>query len=419
MASHLALGPAREQVLERARRLPAETVRLAEARGRTLAGDVFARHHLPPFDNSAMDGFALRSADTAGATASNPVVLTLAGESRAGTPERRALEAGEIAKISTGAALPDGADCVLRVEDAGRPDEAHVEVAYELAPGHDVRPAGDDVRAGERVVAAGAVIGAGEIAMLASVGSGTVECARRPRVAIVTTGDELVEPGGTLEHGQIFDSNSAMLVALVEACGAELVSLDTAVADEQTPAERAIAAALAGDGAPPDVLIACGGVSVGEHDHVKPALAAAGVGEIFWQVAMRPGHPTYFGVREAAGGENATLVFGLPGNPVSAYATFHMFAAPALRALAGGERLPRTVTARLAEPLRKPPGHAQVLRCRLSDDGHGGLLAAPTSGNQRSHAISSLVGVHGLALIPAEVTDLAAGAPVAVELTRA
>lgn len=417
MAAHLALGPAREQVLERARRLPAEQVQLGDALGRTLAADVLAPHDLPPFDNSAMDGFALRSADTAGASEAEPAVLRLAGESRAGTPQSRALEAGEIAKISTGASLPAGSDCVLRVEDAGRPDAEHVSVPYEIAPGHDVRPAGDDLSAGALVVPAGATIGAGEIAMLASVGAASVECVRRPRVAIVTTGDELVAPGGTLAHGQIFDSNSAMLAALVSECGAELATIEPAVTDEAEPTAAAIAEALAGS-APPDVLIACGGVSVGEHDHVKAALAAAGVREVFWQVAMRPGHPTYFGMLEAAGDAPGTLVFGLPGNPVSAFATFHMFAAPALRAMAGGEPLPRTVEARLAQPLSKPPGHTQVLRCELSDDGEGGLLAAPTSRNQRSHAVSSLVGVQGLALLPADATELDAGTAIAVELLR-
>lgn len=416
MGAHIALVPAREEAISRAGRLPSETVALADAHGRVLAADVAAPHSLPPFDNSAMDGFALRSADTAGASEDAPVLLELIGESRAGTPSERELQPGQIAKISTGAALPAGADCVLRVEDSQRPDDAHVAIARELSPGNDVRPAGDDVDAGDTVIEAGAVLRAGEIAMLASVGAAEVECVRRPRVAIVTTGDELVAPGGTLGHGQIFDSNSAMLIALVNECGGEIVEVRAAVTDEAEPTDAAVAAALAGGGSPPDVLIACGGVSVGEHDHVKPALAAAGVNEIFWQVAMRPGHPTYFGVREVSGDTPATLVFGLPGNPVSAYATYHMFAAPALRSLGGRAPLPRRVEAKLAEPLRKPPGHAQVLRCTLSDGEDGRPLAAPTSRNQRSHAMSSLIDVQGLALIPADATDLAAGETVVVEL---
>lgn len=417
MGSYIALEPARQEAISRAVKLQPETVPLAEALGRVLAADVTAPHSLPPFDNSAMDGFALRAADTAGASEASPVVLVLAGESRAGTPAADEVKPGEIAKISTGAALPAGADCVLRVEDSQRPDDAHVAFARELSPGHDVRPAGDDVHAGELVIAAGAVLNAGEVAMLASVGAATVECVRRPRVAIVTTGDELVAPGGSLGHGQIFDSNSAMLIALVTECGGEIVALQVAVTDEAEPTDAAIAAALGGE-SPPDVLIACGGVSVGEHDHVKPALAAAGVEEIFWQVAMRPGHPTYFGLREATGERPATLVFGLPGNPVSAYATFHMFAAPALRSLGGREPLPRRIEAKLDEPLRKPPGHAQVLRCELSEGSDGLPLAAPTSRNQRSHAMSSLIGVQGLALIPADATELEAGTKVQVELVR-
>lgn len=410
MGSHLPLAEAREVVLAQAASLTAETVPLADALGRALAEHVDAPHSLPPFDNSAMDGFALRAADSKGATETAPVTLRLAGESRAGTPEDAELKPGEAMKISTGAALPTGADAVVRVEWTTRADDLHVSIDRELAVGNDVRPAGDDVNAGDRVLEAGMTIGPGELAMLASVGAADVSCVRRPRVAIVTTGDELVAPGGTLGHGQIFDSNSAMLAALAITGGADVVSVAAAVADVSATTDEAIATAL--DGA--DVLIVCGGVSVGEHDHVKPALEAAGVDQVFWQVAMRPGHPTYFGVRAGESGRT-TLIFGLPGNPVSAYATFHMFARPALMKLGGRAPFPPTVTARLSGELKKPAGHTQVLRCRMSRD-ELGWIATPTSRNQRSHAISSVVGVQGLALLPEDATVIPEGRSVTVEL---
>ena len=396
-------------VLAQVEPLGAESVPLDEAVGRTLAESVRAPHSLPPFDNSAMDGFALRAADTVGASEERPVVLELVGESRAGAPESRELLPGQAVRISTGAALPAGADAILRVEWAGRPDESHISVSRELPAGHDVRPAGDDVTAGTQVLESGAVVGPGEVAMLASVGAAEVRCFRRPRVAIVTTGDELVAPGGSLAHGQIFDSNSPMLAALVRSAGIEPVSVTAAVPDDAESTDRAIARAL--DGA--DVLIVCGGVSVGEHDHVKPALEQAGVGEVFWQVAMRPGHPTFFGVRD--GDDHRAVVFGLPGNPVSAFATFHMFARPALMRLSGRAPFPPTVIARLGSELKKPSGHTQVLRCRMHRDDQG-WIAMPTSRNQRSHAISSVVGVQGLALLPEDATLLPAGESVTVEL---
>lgn len=410
MSQRLSLEAARSVVLDQVQPLGAEEVALAETLGRVLAAPVDAPHSLPPFDNSAMDGFALRSADTAAANEQEPVLLTLAGESRAGSPESRELAAGEAMRISTGAALPVGADAVVRLEWTSHPDDSRIGVDRVIPPGNDVRPAGDDVEAGARVLEPGTVIGPGEIAMLASVGAARVSCVRRPRVAIVTTGDELVAPGGSIGHGQIFDSNSAMLAALARSAGVDVVSVRAAVADDPATTDAAIAQAL--DAA--DVLIVCGGVSVGVHDHVKPALEKAGVGQVFWQVAMRPGHPTYFGLREAGDGPRV-LVFGLPGNPVSAYATFHMFARPALMCMGGAGPFPPTVRARLAGELHKPPGHTQVLRCRMSRDKQG-WIATPTSRNQRSHAISSVVGVQGLALLAPEATELAEGEIVTVEL---
>lgn len=410
MPELLNLGAARALVVQHAWTLPFEQVPLAEALGRTLAEDHVAPIDLPPFANSAMDGFAVRSEDVAAADQS-PVHLRIAGESRAGGPFEGTLAPGEAVAVSTGAMLPDGADAVVRIEEIERPGEAEISVAGSLKPGHDVRPAGDDVRAGERVIVGGVRIAAGEIAMLASTGAASVACVRRPRVSVAGTGDELVSPGEPLATGKIYDSNSSMIAALVRGSGAELAGVTTAVRDDDASTAAAVATALAAA----DVTIICGGVSVGEHDHVKPSLRAAGVREIFWHAAMRPGHPIWFGALGEPG-DGGKLVFGLPGNPVAAFTTFHMFALPALRVLSGLPPWPRVVTARLAAAQRKRAGFAQVLRCRLSGDGDGGWIASLTSGNQGSHAVSSIVGVDGLAILPAELADPPAGSEVVVEL---
>lgn len=409
--AHLSLEQARALAVEHADALGSEDVPLAEALGRVTAEAVSAPFDQPPFDNSAMDGFALRAADTANASPEHPVSLGLTGESRAGSPAAAEVAAGRCARISTGALMPAGTDCVLRVEEA-KIDGDHLIVERSLQRGEDVRPAGDDVKAGDIVIEAGQPIGAGEVAMLASVGQNTVNCPRAPRVAILTTGDELVPPGEPLERGQIHDSNSAMLRALVLECGGQVQELRTAIGDRLDETSAAVDQLLA---LAPDLLICSGGVSVGEHDHVKPALVAAGVQELFWHVAMRPGHPTWLGRRDHDG--RSTLVFGLPGNPVSAYVTFHMFVAPALRRFSGrSPHAPRS-RALLAEPIRKKVGNALVLRSRLERKGDD-LIATPTSPNQRSHAISSLVDVDALVIVPADAGDLPADSVVEFEIIK-
>jgi molybdopterin molybdotransferase len=405
--SSISLSDARALVIANAAQLETEAVPLAEALGHTLAADLCSPIAMPPFANSAMDGYALRAADTEAA----PVELRLTGESRAGTPSESPLGEGEIARVSTGAALPPGADCVLRIEDASEAGEGMIGVPETIPAGFDVRPAGDDVEQGDLVIPAGSRIGSGEIAMLAATGTASVGCVRRPRVAIVTTGDELVPPGEALGFGQIHDSNSAMLAAQVLEAGGELVSIERAVVDDPAATTKAIASALNGVTAAPDLVITCGGVSVGRHDHVKDSFAELGVRQQFSRVALRPGHPTWFGLH----GERQ-LVLGLPGNPVSAWVTFEMFAAPALRKLAGRAAVGRSVVAKLGEDQRKPKGNSLVVRCRLERSPEGELTAWPTSVNQRSHAISSLVGTEGLAIVAPDVESPPAGSEVTVEL---
>ncbi len=396
------LERAREIVLERAAPLGAEPVPLRQALGRRLAQEAVAAEPVPGFDNSAMDGFAVRAADTRGARPEAPLPLRIAGESSAGHPAAAGLGAGEAIAISTGAAIPAGADAVVRIEEARREGD-RVLVAAEVEPGHDVRRAGDDVAAGERALAAGDGVGPAELGVLASLGVATVSCRRRPRVSVLTSGDELLEPGEEMRPGGVRNSNAYSIPALVEWAGAEAV-LAGSPRDELEATRAAIAPALEAS----DVVVLCGGVSVGEHDHVKRALAELGVEERFWRVALKPGKPTWFGTR----GE--TLVFGLPGNPVSAMVTFVLLVRPALTALAGGRPQRHRTTARLARDWDKRPGRTHALRCRL-ELREDGWLAHPAE-RQGSHVLTSMLGADCLALLPTGSGPLPAGSRVEVEL---
>ncbi len=374
---------------------------LAQALGRVLAEDVSSADDVPGFDNSAMDGFAVRAQDTAGAEPERPVRLAIAGESRAGRPSSRTIGESEAALISTGAMLPAGADAVVRKENAHSLDGA-VEVLAEVQPGKEIRRAGEDIRAGDVVLRRGARLGPAEIGVLASVGLAEAPCVRRPRLAAVVTGDELVEPGRPLGPGQIRDSNAYTVPAQAERAGAEVASV-TLAPDDRESTVRALRAGLE-----EDVLVVCGGVSVGAHDHVKGALADLGVEQVFWGVALRPGHPTWFGVA------GRKLVFGLPGNPVSAMVTFHLFVRPAIAALGGAPIEEQLVTGVMDDEYRKPTGRAHVVRCRLEarDDG---WHVRPTK-EQGSHVLTSMVGAQALALLEVERGDVAAGERVRIAI---
>jgi molybdopterin molybdotransferase len=338
----LSIESARAEVASRSARLPPEPVPIENAGGRVLAEEVHATADVPRFDNSAMDGFAVRSDASSGA-------LRIVDESRAGRPASRTLGPGEAIRISTGAALPVGADAVAPIEQVHEAD-GQVTPTAAVAPGKHVRRAGEDLHAGDVVLAAGTVLGAGALSVAVGAGAGSLPCARRPRVAILCTGDELRPPGSPLAPGEIHNSNAVMLAALAAQEGAE-VATATAVGDTRAATEAALSTAF--DGA--DVVIVSGGVSVGPHDHVKPALEALGVGERFWRVDLQPGKPTWFGTR------GSQLVFGLPGNPVSSFVTFVLFARPALRALQGAEPLPARERATLTEDVPRR-GRTQAVR---------------------------------------------------------
>lgn len=400
MAALLSIDEAQARVLCTAARLPAEPVPVTQALGRVLAEDLLAAGDVPPFPCSAMDGYALKAGPAAGGT------VPVTGESRAGTPFSGRLAGGEAIRISTGAAVPDGADTVIRQEDVALEGEG-ITLSVDVGTGENVRRAGEDMRAGARVLGAGTLLGAGELAAAVAAGAATLPVSRRPTVAVLCTGDELREPGEPLGPGEIHNSNGPMLDALARRCGA-VTEPFRRLADDRAATESELAEALERA----DVVIVSGGVSVGPHDHVKPALAKLGVVERFWGVALRPGKPTWFGEL------GHRLVFGLPGNPVSAGVTFSLFAAPALWALQGATPGPPLDTsAVLAVPVARNPTREQALRVRLERTA-AETLARPFD-RQDSHIVSSLVGAEALAMIPTGEGELAAGARVALrELVR-
>jgi len=377
-------------VLESVRPLEAEDVPVGEAPGRWPAREAVAAVDLPPFDSSAMDGYAVRAADT-------PGELRVAAQSAAGRPAAAALAAGEAFGISTGAVVPEGADAVVPVEvTESRGDSVRVDA---VAVGDNIRPRGGDIRAGDVVVRAGSRLGPAQVGALAAVGIGTVECCRRPRVALLATGTELRRPGEPLGPGEIYESNTTLLAAQLRSAGALPEPLD-AVADD----EQATRAALA-RGLEADVLITSGGVSVGPHDLVRAALSELGAEEVFWRVAVKPGKPVVFARR------GATLVFGLPGNPVSSLVGFELFVRPALYALQGAAAPgPAYEPGLLAAPLRRGPDRDELVRARALPSEEG-MRLEPVAG-QASHMIARAAAADALVLVPRGDGELAAGTSV-------
>jgi molybdopterin molybdotransferase len=404
MRTDLPAAEALAIVLEAVRVLPAETCGTAEALGRVLAEPVCAGRTLPPWDVSAMDGYALRAADVRAA----PVTLSVAFEVAAGGDRSRPLPPGSAARIFTGAPLPPGADTVVRQEDVVR-DGGGVRIGVAAPAGEHVRPAGEDVRAGERVLEPGTRLGPGSLGLLAALGRSVVAVHQRPRVAILSGGDELVEPDGDARDGRIVSSNSYALAAQCREAGAEPLYLGIA-RDTPEDLERALRAGLAAH-----VLVSSAGVSVGDRDHVRPVLEKLGCELLFWGVRIKPGYPLVFGRFGGGDPVRGPLVFGLPGNPVSAMVTFEQFVRPALRRMAGRRALFRPrVEAVLGETLRKAPGRLHLVRVRLARDG-GRILATPT-GNQSSGVLRSMSLADGLLPFPAEADALPAGAPVRVQV---
>jgi molybdopterin molybdotransferase len=390
-------------VLEQTETLPVERVPLDAALGRVLAEDVFADSDLPPFDRAQMDGYAVRSEDLREV----PARLRIVGEAAAGLGWRGRLGQGEAVRIMTGAPLPVGADGVQQVElTREREDGAFVEIERATAPGQFYVPRAAEIRAGERVLAAGAEINAARMAALASFGYAEVPARRRPRVAVLATGTELVTVGEKPGADQIRDSNSYSLAAYARLAGAEVVRLPFA-GDDVELLRRAIAEAARRA----DVLVLSGGVSMGRYDFTKPALDALGAEIFFERVSLRPGKPTVFA---RLPGERRTLVFALPGNPVSVSVTFNLFARTALRAMQGATH-PALVeeSAVLSRPAKGSAERAGYLPAALSTDDAGRLLAEPLKWGGSSDFVAFADAV-ALVIVPQGVGLVAAGSVVKV-----
>jgi len=396
VAELISIDEGRKRVLDDVRPVETEDVPLEAALGRVLAEDVTSAIPVPPFDSSAMDGYAVAAGPAA--------ELEVVDEARAGHPATVTVRRGTAVRISTGAAVPEGADAVVPVERSERPLPADGRVRVPAtAVGENVRYAGEDVRAGDLVLRAGVVLGPAELGVAASVGRPTVRCARRPRVFLLVTGDELTQPGEGLRPGAIYSSNRFALAAQVERAGAELLASES-VPDTAAGTRAALTEALAAA----DVVIVSGGVSVGPHDHVKRALRELGVEERFWGVRLRPGKPAWFGVRDG------TLVYGLPGNPVSAMVTFQLFVRPALAAMQGSDPSARRGEAVLDGAVPRNPRREEAVRVRLRPD-RDGWHATPT-GEQGSHMLTSMLGADALAFVAPGEGEVPAGERLEIEL---
>ena len=374
-------------IVASAPRLPAETLTVSAAlSGRVLAEGVTAVSSLPPFDVSAMDGYAARREELGAGPL--PVAARIAAGS-----DPSPLAPGTAAEISTGAAVPAGADAIVPVEDARETDAGLV---AEPPRGDFIRRAGGDLRAGDEVAGAGRALSPALLSAIAAAGVSRITVAARPRLAVIATGSELAPPGQPLRPGQIHESNSVGLAALAARAGAEVLPA-VRVADDPAATREAFETALE----LADVVVSSGGVSVGRHDHVKPVLAELGVREVFWRIAHKPGKPLWFGVAPGGG-----LVFGLPGNPVSSLVCFGLFVRPALRAMQGAPPTERPV-ARLAQPVRRLAERDHAMRCGLRP-GPEGMELVPQAA-QDSHLIAHAASAAAIALIPAGTGELPAG----------
>ncbi len=439
---HLSVTNAQQRILKCVHKLDIEPVSLERSVGRVLADDVRANRDLPPYDVSAMDGYAVRSADLE----KIPAILEVIEDIKAGDLPHSKVQAGKCARIMTGAPVPQGADAVIRVEDtqlvlrdalspnslnettsirlscqnrsqvevipktgesdAGSLREANpdvVQINAAVKPGNDIRLRGEGMRNGDVVLTAGTEITPGVTGVLATVKQSQVQVYRRPRVAILSTGNELEDIDDPVDPDKIPNSNSYALMAQVQALGIEPDLLGIA-RDDPAELEEYLQRGLRFD-----VLLVSGGTSVGVHDYVRPVIESLGVQMKFWRVAMKPGHPVAFGVTAH------TRFFGLPGNPVSSMVCFEQFVAPALRRMMGHERLfRRTMAARLTHNVKHQPGRTEFVRVTLAKEASG--YAATSTGAQGSGMLLSMARADGLLVIPAQSTGLAADSMVTVQL---
>jgi len=402
-APALSVPQAQACILDRISPLDPEEIGLKEALGRALAEEVHANRDLPPYDVSAMDGYAVRAADIREV----PRTLQVIEDIKAGDTPRFSLRSGQCARIMTGAPLPPGADAVVRVEDTRPLENDKVEFPIPVKPATDIRLRGENMRQGDVVLRPGEEITPATVGALAAVKRAKVKVARKPRVAILSNGDELEALDEPFDPHKIPDSNSYALMAQVQALGIEPALLGIA---RDKPDELA---SFIRRGLEYDVLLISGGTSVGVHDHVRPTLAALGVDIHFWRVEMRPGHPVAFGA------SNRTLVFCLPGNPVSSMVCFEQLVLPALRRLMGHQRLfRRTIPVRLTQAVKSRQGRIEFIRATLSRDASGACTATPAA-SQSSGDILSMMRADALLAVPSERNGLAADEIAQVQLLEA
>ena len=404
---HLSVANAQKCILESVAVLGAESVKLEQSLGRVLAEDIRANRDLPPYDVSAMDGYAVRSADLANV----PVTFEIIEDIKAGDMPVKTVQAGQCTRIMTGAPVPEGADAVIRVEDTESVSDKKVQINVAVKSGNDIRLKGEGMRNGDVVLTAGSEITPGVIGVLATVKCAQVHVYRHPRVAILSTGNELEDMEDPVDPNKIPNSNSYALMAQVQALGIEPALLGIARDDPEELVE------YLQRGLRFDVLLVSGGTSVGVHDYVRPTIGALGVQMKFWRVAIKPGHPVAFGVlqRNNDSASKDTFVFGLPGNPVSSMVCFEEFVAPALRRMMGHARIyRRTMAARLTHNVKHQPGRTEFIRVTLAQE-EGGYSATST-GAQGSGMLLSMARADGLMVVPAECEGILAGEQVAVQL---
>jgi molybdopterin molybdotransferase len=399
MEKYLKVSEAQQIIIDAVGTMGVESVALAQSLGRVLGEDVRANRDQPPYDVSAMDGYALRSADVGNV----PVTLAVSEDIKAGDMPSKTVQVGQCARIMTGAPVPQGADAVLRVEDTQALSDGRVQINCSVKIGNDIRYRGESMRDGAVVLTAGTEIVPGVVGMLAMVKAANIKVYRQPRVAILSTGDELEGLNDAFDANKIPDANSYALMAQVQALGIQPVLLGIA-RDDPDELRRHLQTGLQYD-----ALLVSGGTSVGVHDYVRPTLEALGVKMKFWRVSMKPGHPMAFGSTDK------TFVFGLPGNPVSSMVCFEQFVLPALRRMMGCPRLHRrTLAARLTHDVKHKHSRTEFVRVTLRSEEGG--YAATSTGAQGSGILPSMAKADGLMVVPASSQGLAAGEQVLVQL---
>ncbi len=391
-----------DKILSHIQPLGFEKVSILESQGRIIAEDIYAPRDIPPLDNSGMDGYAVRHEDIQHASSSQPVRLEIIEDLPAGSVSKKTLEKGQAIRIMTGAPIPRGADAVVQVEDTTKEDR-FAQIFRSVPLGENIRRAGEDVGKGDRVISKGDLIRPAEVGMLASVGRSFVSVFQRPLVAILCTGEELVDVDGRLDEVKIVSSNSYTLTAQVKDSGAIPIQLGIA-RDRKEDIEEKLR-----QGMRADVLVSSAGISVGDYDLVKDVLKDLGMEMVFWKVAMKPGKPLAFGT---IAGKPA---FGLPGNPVSSMVSFEQFVRPSLLKMMGHHQLFRpTIEAILKEDIQKEPGRRHYIRALVSFEKDRYFVT--TTGAQGSGILRSMVRANGLVVIPENQEKVRAGEKVLVQL---